>query len=191
MTTQLGNAGVPQGPATARSGFHYGSAASSASTRSNQSLRPQRIRSRDRGRWHRGADQDDAESRHRAQPAGPQDLQDRTEALAAVNDRLDLLDRYSMLHAPSVAHLNDDHALLSARLESMISPVTDRVDHAHARINESAENARAEFSNHANRETLSYASADDRGKGHPDRAHPAHFRLPYGPRCDRSRSTVL
>ena len=56
-----------------------------------------------------------------------------------------------MLHAQSIAHLNDDHGLLAGRLKSMISPITDRVDHAHARMNEGAENVRAELKIHTNR----------------------------------------
>ena len=56
-----------------------------------------------------------------------------------------------MLYAQSIAHFNDDHGLLVGRLESVISPITDRVDHVHPQMNEGAENGRAEMENHANR----------------------------------------
>ena len=57
----------------------------------------------------------------------------------------------SMLHAQSIAHLTDDHGLLTGRLESMISPITDRVGHAHTRMNAGAGNVCVELELHTNR----------------------------------------
>ena len=56
-----------------------------------------------------------------------------------------------MLHAQSSAHLNDDNGLMVGKVEPMISPITDRVDHAHARIHKGVENVRAGLELHTNR----------------------------------------
>ena len=118
VMTHLRNAGVPQGRPTGGAGLHYGSGGRATSrmsqSRRDRSPRPQRIRSRDRG--HGGADMGVAESRFRTQPAGSQELQDWTVALEAVNYRLDTLERYSMLHAQSIAHLHENHGLPTGRL---------------------------------------------------------------------------
>ena len=85
-----------------------------------------------------------AEERYRTQPAGPQEAEDWTAALESVNDRLDALDRYSKLHGQSIAHIEDDRAMLLDKVKSVIETMekstSDRADGIHARINEGGVN---------------------------------------------------
>ena len=127
-------------------GFQHGSGATRSGgsqpppagrfTRSSSAARL-RPRSRDRGRYPRPTMQFQAEERFRTQPAGPQEAEDWTVALEAVNDRLDALDRYSKLHGQSIAHIEDDRAMLLGKITSVIETMekstSDRADGIHAR----------------------------------------------------------
>ena len=108
-----------------------------------------RPRSRDRGRYPRAPSQIQAEERYRSQPVGPQEAEEWTVALEAVNDRLDTLERYSRLHGQSIAHIEEDRVMLLDKIKAVIETnekaTSDRADGIHARINEGGVNIGAQL----------------------------------------------
>ena len=147
MTRTPSMTGFQHGSGAIRSGggSQPPAASDSAHLRSSSAVAiPRRPRSRDRGRNPRAPSQLQAEERYRSQPVGPQEAEDWTVALEAVNDRLDTLERYSRLHGQSIAHIEEDRTMLLGKITSVIETLekttSDRADGIHARINEGGVN---------------------------------------------------